>query len=74
MGVVLTCENCAHWDVPDRVSCYAGLCRLESYPGRVPFNLTCDKHSSKPQEAPPALDQQSQVRGAWGQMWRGVKP
>lgn len=71
--MMLLCETCLHWACEDRLASYAGLCKLESYPGRVPFNLTCDKHSSKPQEAPPAVDMQSQVRGAWGQMWK-AKP
>ncbi len=69
---VLRCESCAHWrPATDRLTAYAGACALQSYTGRVPFDMSCDKHSSAPQP-PPVPDMQSQARGfpvpmfAWG--------
>ena len=71
---MLRCETCLHWQPIDRLASYAAPCALECYPGRVPFNLTCDQHSSAP---PPAPDMQSQARGVpmlpWAGVW-GTKP
>jgi len=68
----LLCDTCAHWQPSsDRTSSYAGACALQSYPGRVTFDMSCDKHSSTPQPAP-TVDMQSQARGIY-QMW-GPRP
>lgn len=59
--MALLCENCLHWQPTDRLSCYAAPCALGCFPGRVPFDLTCDEHSGR--EVPPPVQDQSQVRG-----------
>jgi hypothetical protein len=66
--MALLCESCQHWIAVDRLASYAAPCALKVYDGRVPFDLTCDKHSSAPA---PAVDMQSQARGVPTvvQMW-----
>ena len=71
--MALQCMTCAHWQPVDRLASYAATCALASYPGRVPFDLTCDKHSSAPQPTP-VPDMQSQVRGPWMGIFGGPKP
>ena len=61
------CETCSHWG--GSPSSYAAPCGLGQYPARVPFDCTCDKHSSKAQPPPAAPDMQSQTRGIV-QMWQ----
>ena len=71
MSEPLRCASCTHWLAPDRGASYAAPCALGAYPARVPFDMTCDRHSGRPQ--PPPVDMQSQTRGVLYQMW-GVKP
>lgn len=70
----LRCECCAHWQPVDRLASYAATCALGCYPGRVPFDMTCDKHSQSVPYPPPPQDQSS-VRAvpAIVQMW-GARP
>ena len=71
MSEPLTCASCTHWRPVDRGASYAAECAAGSYPGRVSFDMTCDKHSGKVQQ--PAVDMQSQARGIY-QMWGVPRP
>ncbi len=68
----MRCATCAHWRAEDTTTAYAATCSLGVFPGRVPFDLTCDEHSGKPQKPVESVDMQSQVRGTMHQMW-GMK-
>lgn len=61
-----TCETCTHWQGSQ--SSYAAPCALASYPGRVAFDMTCEKHSGN--VPAPELSQQSQARGITYQQWQ----
>ncbi len=66
---MLKCETCKHWQGSH--TAYAAPCALASYPGRVSFDMGCDKHSSTPQT--PVPDMQSQARGPmvpWAKVWQ----
>lgn len=57
------CATCAHWQ--GGATSYAAPCALLSYPGRVAFDQTCEKHSATPTQ------DQSNARGVppMVQMW-----
>jgi hypothetical protein len=65
---MLKCETCSHWQPLDRLASYAATCALGCYPGRVAFDMGCDKHSQQAPTMPPPQDQ-SNARGIV-QMWQ----